>query len=213
MVSIYTQLLKKRYGGKLGKDADDFIGYAVDGANRMQGLINDLLAYSRVGARGKELAPTDAGAAFAAVRKNLGKAIEEAGAVVLAGPLPVVVGDHTQLVQLFRNLVSNAIKFRHPERGAPEVRVGATLLDGQRWLFSVRDNGIGMDQRCAERIFLIFQRLHTASEYPGTGIGLAVCKKIVERHGGKIWVESEPGEGSTFFFTLRPAQAPHRGKK
>ncbi len=203
MVSSYTQLLKRRYGGKLGEDADDFINFAVDGANRMQTLIMDLLVYSRVGTQGKELVPTEAEGAFEAAKKNLEKTIEEAGAAVVAEPLPVVMGDGSQLVQLFQNLTANAIKFGSPERERPEVSVGATLEDGM-WLFSVRDNGIGVDPQYAERVFVLFQRLHTRGEYPGTGMGLAICKKIVERHGGRIWVESESGEGSTFFFTLRP---------
>jgi two-component system, chemotaxis family, sensor kinase Cph1 len=205
MVASYTQLLARRYEGKLGADADEFIGYAVDGANRMQRLINDLLTYSRVGTRGGELEPTNSREAFEAARANLMRAIEEAGAeVVLEGDLPVVMGDHTQLVQLFQNLISNAIKFRG-EGEVPEVRVGAQRLSSPQteWHFWVADNGIGMDARYTERIFRIFQRLHAKGEYGGTGIGLAVCKKIVERHGGRIWVDSEVGEGTTFHFTLR----------
>jgi len=199
MVASYTQLLARRYRGQLDDTADEFIGYAVDGANRMQTLINDLLAYSRVGTRGKPLAPTDAGAVFKAARANLRVAIEESGAEVSSGPLPTVMGDQTQLVQLFQNLIGNAIKFRGEE--LLQVHVEAER-QGRRWLFSVRDNGIGIEPQYAERIFVIFQRLHGRTEYSGTGIGLAVCKKIVERHGGNIWVESEPGEGSTFYFTL-----------
>ena len=205
MVSSYTQLLRRRYGGQLGEDADDFINFAVDGANRMQILINDLLAYSRVGTRGGEMVPTEAGGVLEAAKKNLQTAIEEAGAhVAETGPLPAVMGDHMQLVQLFQNLLGNAIKFCQDGQ-KPEVYVGAEATEDGMWLFTVRDNGIGMDPQYAERVFVIFQRLHTRSEYPGTGIGLAICKKIVERHGGKIWVESAPGEGSTFYFTLRPA--------
>ena len=200
MVSSYTQLLARRYGGRLDEDADTFINYAVDGANRMQILINDLLAYSRVGRRGKPLAPTDAGAAFEAVCANLRMTIEESSAEVTSDSLPTVMGDGTQLVQLLQNLISNAIKFQDEEK-QPEVHVGAERQNGE-WLFSVRDNGVGIDPQYAERIFVIFQRLHGRTEYSGTGIGLAVCKKIVERHGGKIWVESEPGKGSTFYFTL-----------
>jgi light-regulated signal transduction histidine kinase (bacteriophytochrome) len=203
MVSSYTQLLARRYRGKLGEDADEFIGYAVDGANRMQILINDLLQYSRVGTRGKPLSPTDTNAVFEAARANLRVAIEESGAEVTADSLPTVMGDATQLVQLFQNLISNAIKFRGEE--PPRVHVGAENRGGH-WLFSVRDNGIGIEEQYLERIFVIFQRLHARKEYSGTGIGLAVCKKIVERHGGKIQVESEPGKGSTFYFTLRAAQ-------
>lgn len=200
MVSSYTQLLARRYKGQLDSDADEFISYAVDGATRMKTLINDLLAYSRVGTGGKELAPTDTGNVFEAARANLRKAIEESSAEVTSEELPTVMGDGTQLAQLFQNLIGNAIKFR--DEGPVKVHVGAERRDGE-WLFSVRDNGIGIEPEYAERIFVVFQRLHARAEYLGTGIGLAVCKKIVERHGGRIWVESEPGEGSTFYFTLR----------
>ena len=201
MVSSYTQLLARRYEGKLDAEADEFIGYAVDGANRMQILINDLLAYSRVGTRGEALAPTNTRSVFDMACANLMRAIEDSGAEVTSGELPSVLGDQSQLVQLFQNLLSNAIKFRRSE-GPVKVHVGAERRDGE-WLFSVRDNGIGMEPQYLERIFIIFQRLHAKGEYSGTGIGLAICKKIVERHGGKIWVESEPGKGSTFYFTLR----------
>ena len=199
MVSSYTQLLARRYQGQLDEAADEFINYAVDGATRMQTLISDLLTYSRVGTRGKELVPTDCGAVFEAARTNLQMAIEESGAEVTSEELPIVIGDATQLIQLFQNLMSNALKFRS-ER-APKVRVGAERRGGE-WLLSVSDNGIGIEEQYSERIFVIFQRLHVKTEYAGTGIGLAVCKKIVERHGGMIWVESELGEGSTFYFTL-----------
>jgi PAS domain S-box-containing protein len=201
MVSSYTQLLARRYEGKLDAEADEFIGYAVDGANRMQILINDLLAYSRVDTRGEALAPTDTRSVFDVACANLMRAIEDSGAEVTSGELPSVLGDQSQLVQLFQNLLSNAIKFRRSE-GPVKVHVGAERRDGE-WLFSVRDNGIGMEPQYLERIFIIFQRLHVKGEYSGTGIGLAICKKIVDRHGGKIWVESEPGKGSTFYFTLR----------
>jgi light-regulated signal transduction histidine kinase (bacteriophytochrome) len=200
MVASYTQLLGRRYKGRLDDDADEFIDYAVDGANRMQTLINDLLTYSRVGTRGRELVPTDTHAAFEAACANLRTAIEESGATVTSEELPVVMGDHTQLVQLFQNLLANAIKFRSEE--PVEVHVGAERREGE-WLLWVADNGIGIDEHYAERIFRIFQRLHGKGEYSGTGIGLAVCKKIVERHGGRIWVESSPGRGATFYFTLR----------
>jgi two-component system, chemotaxis family, sensor kinase Cph1 len=204
MVSSYTQLLARRYRGQLDDAADEFIGYAVDGANRMQTLINDLLAYSRVGTRGKPLAPIDMATLFEAARANMRVAIEESGAKVSYEALPTVMGDTTQLMQLLQNLIGNAIKFRDENR-TPEIRVGAERRDGE-WLFSVSDNGIGIEEQYLERIFVIFQRLHNRTEYPGTGIGLAVCKKIVERHGGKIWVESKPYEGSTFYFTLRPGE-------
>ncbi len=199
MVASYTQLLARRYQGKLDADADEFIGFAVDGATRMQALINDLLAYSRVGTRGRAFEPTNAADIVDRVIADLDVATKEAGATITRGPLPVVMGDGVQLGQLFQNLISNAIKFRG-ER-SPEVRIDAER-DGLAWRFSVQDNGIGIEPEYAERIFVIFQRLHSRADYPGTGIGLAICKKIVERHGGRIWVESRPGEGTTFRFTI-----------
>ena len=199
MVSSYTQLLARRYQGQLDADADEFIAYAVDGANRMQRLINDLLAYSRVGTRAKGFEPTDCTAVLDQALANLKAAIEKSGAVVTHDPLPTVMADNLQLVQLFQNLIGNAIKF-HVEK-PPRIHVSAEQK-GNEWVFSVRDNGIGIDPQYAERIFVIFQRLHTREEYPGTGIGLAICKKIVERRGGRIWVESQPGTGSTFYFTI-----------
>ena len=199
MVSSYTQLLARRYQGKLDAAADEFIAYAVDGANRMQRLINDLLAYSRVGTRAKGFEPTDCTAVLDQALANLKAAIEKSGAVVTHDPLPTVMADNLQLVQLFQNLIGNAIKF-HVEK-PPRIHVSAEQK-GNEWVFSVRDNGIGIDPQYAERIFVIFQRLHTREEYPGTGIGLAICKKIVERRGGRIWVESQPGIGSTFYFTI-----------
>jgi PAS domain S-box-containing protein len=204
MVTSFTQLMVDRYGNKLGPDADEFIDYIVDGARRMSRLINDLLEYSRVGTRGKLLGPTDCAAVFEMARDNLRAAIEESGAVVTADPLPTVLGDETQLVQLFQNLIGNSIKFRAGR--SIQVHVGAERQDGQ-WLFRVADNGIGIEPQYAERIFVIFQRLHSRTEYPGTGIGLAICKKIVERHGGRIWVESQVGEGSTFYFLLQGASS------
>ncbi|MDQ3636719.1 MAG: PAS domain S-box protein [Actinomycetota bacterium] len=202
MVSSFTQLLRRRYEGQLDETADEFIGYAVDGASRMQTLINALLEYSRVGTRGRPFAAVDTEGVFGAALANLRNAVAESGAEVVSGGLPTVPGDQVQLMQLFQNLISNAIKFKGEER--PLVRVEARWQGGE-WLFSVEDNGIGIGPEYRERIFVIFQRLHGRQEYSGTGIGLALCKKIVERHGGKIWVESEPGRGSTFFFTLRPA--------
>jgi PAS domain S-box-containing protein len=199
MVASYCQMLAKRYKGKLDGDADDFINFAVDGAKRMQNLINDLLAYSRAGQKRREFAPTNCNSVVETTCQGLKAAIDEAGATVDVALLPTVMGDPVQLGQVFQNLIGNAIKFRG-ER-APVVRVGAERQDGH-WLFSIADNGIGMAPEHLERIFLIFQRLHNQSEYPGTGIGLAVVKKIIERHGGRIWVESEPGSGSTFYFTL-----------
>lgn len=199
MVASYTQLLKRRYAGKLDADADEFIEYAVDGATRMQHLINDLLAYSRVGTRGKEFAPVCTEAVLTEVLVDLSAAIEEGGASVTHDRLPTVQGDRSQLGQLFLNLVANAIKFR--AEAAPRVHLSARR-EGAQWRFSIRDNGIGIAPEYAERIFVIFQRLHTRTEYAGTGIGLAICRKIVERHGGRIWVESQPGPGATFCFTL-----------
>jgi PAS domain S-box-containing protein len=198
-ISSSTQLLARRYQGQLDADADEFIAYAVNGANRMQRLINDLLSYSRVGTRGKGFEPTDCTAVLDQTLANLKAAIEESGAVVTHNPLPTVMADKLQLVQLFENLIGNAIKFHGEE--PPRVHVSAEQK-GNEWVFSVRDNGIGIDPQYAERIFVIFQRLHTIEEYPGTGIGLAICKKIVECHGGRIWVESQPGIGSTFYFTI-----------
>jgi light-regulated signal transduction histidine kinase (bacteriophytochrome) len=199
MVASYTQLLARRYKGKLDSDADEFIGYAVDGANRMQRLINDLLAYSRVTSQGQVFERVDCNGLLEEVLGNLRVAIEESRAVVTHDPLPTVMADGRQLGQLFQNLISNAIKFRGEE--PPKVYVSAEQQIGE-WLFSVRDNGIGVDPQYAERIFVIFQRLHNREEYPGTGIGLAICKKIVERHGGRIWVASQTGQGATVHFTL-----------
>ena len=204
MVASFTQLLGRRYRGKLDQDADEFIGYAVDGANRMQHLINDLLAYSRVGTRSKPLAPTDCNAVFQQARDNLATAVEETSTVIYQDPLPMVLGDEVQLLQVFQNLIANAIKFRGAE--PPQIQVTAAR-QGPEWVFAIQDNGIGIAPEHQERIFSIFQRLHQRSEYPGTGIGLAICKKIVERHGGRIWVESQPGKGSTFYFSL-PEAAP-----
>jgi light-regulated signal transduction histidine kinase (bacteriophytochrome) len=199
MVTSYVQLLERRYKDKLDKDANEFIEFAVDGAMRMHRLINDLLTYSRVGTRGRALAPTDSEAVFEQSLSNLQVAIKEKGAQVTHEPLPKVMADDVQLGQLFQNLVGNAIKFQGEKQ--PRVHVSAHQGNGE-WVFSVRDNGIGIDPEFKERIFVIFQRLHGKDKYPGTGIGLAVCKKIVERHGGKIWVESELGKGATFNFTL-----------
>jgi PAS domain S-box-containing protein len=199
MVASYTQLLSRRYQGKLDADADEFIGYAVDGATRMQQLINDLLAYSRVGTRGKPSEPTDCGEILNKALINLRVAIEENNAVVTHDQLPTVAADATQMIQLFQNLIGNAIKFHGDKR--PEVHVGAKH-NGNEWLFSVSDNGIGIDPKYHERIFVLFQRLHGRKEYPGTGIGLTVSKKIVERHKGRIWVESQSGQGATFHFTI-----------
>lgn len=203
MVASFTQLLAKRYRDKLDGDARDFINYAVDGATRMQTLISDLLTYSRVGTQGKPLEPTACDEVLDRVLRNLKFAIEESGAKVTREPLPVVMADAPQLGQLFQNLISNAIKF-HGET-PPRVEISAKSSGGI-WTFSVRDNGIGISPEHSERIFIIFQRLHTRTEYSGTGIGLAVCKKVAERHGGSIWVESAPEGGSIFRFTIPVAK-------
>ncbi|MCS6290730.1 MAG: hypothetical protein H8K10_17370 [Nitrospira sp.] len=200
MVSSYTQLLARRYKGKLDADADEFIAFAVDGANRMQRLIQDLLAYSRVNTGGRQFEPTAMETVLQAALDNLTNAVKESQAFITHDPLPAVMGDDKQLVQLFQNLLSNAVKFGGAQ--PPRIHISAKQADGE-WLFSVRDHGIGIDPQYADRIFVIFQRLHTREEYPGTGIGLAICKKIVERHGGRMWVESELGKGATFYFTMR----------
>jgi signal transduction histidine kinase len=198
-VASFTQLLAERYGDRLDTDAREFIAYAVDGAHRMQGLINDLLAYSRVGTRGKPFAPVDCGAVVEYAVANLELAIRESGAVVTRERLPTVMGDDLQLVQVFQNLIGNAIKFRGA--APPRVHVSAAGT-GEEWIFRVSDNGIGIDPQYFARLFVIFQRLHSRAEYAGSGIGLAISKKIVERHGGRIWVESEPGKGATFCFSV-----------
>ncbi len=203
-VTSYTQLLSRRYSGQLDAKADEYIAFAVEGATRMQQLIKDLLMYSRVGTRGKELVPVDFVAVFEAAVANLEVAVAESGATVTHGDLPAVKGDFTQLAQLLQNLLSNALKYRSDF--APVIHVSAERQNGN-FRFAVRDNGIGIDPKYSDRIFQLFQRLHTRDEYPGTGIGLAICKKIVERHGGRIWVESAPGQGSTFYFTIPGEQA------
>lgn len=199
MVAGYTGLLAKRYKGKLDQEADQFIDFAVDGAKRMQQLINDLLVYSRLGTRGKELVPTDCELVFSKTLAGLGMAVQESGAKITHDSLPMVVADGTQLGQLFQNLISNGIKYRNSK--PPEIHLSCSK-DGDHWLFSAKDNGIGIDPKFSEKIFELFHRLHTREEFDGTGIGLAVCKRIVERHGGRIWVESALGEGATFYFTL-----------
>jgi PAS domain S-box-containing protein len=200
MVASYTQLLASRYKGRLDADADEFIAYAVDGSNRMQGLIQDLLAYSRAGANGKSLREISSEDALKAALLNLRTAIQESGAVVTHDALPVITTDDTQLAQVFQNLVGNAIKYHGSQ--TPLVHVSAVKNGGKEWTFSVRDNGMGIDPQYFERIFVIFQRLHGRKEFKGTGIGLAICKKILERLGGRIWVESQPEKGSTFHFAL-----------
>jgi signal transduction histidine kinase len=205
MVSSYVQLLANRYKGKLDEDADQFIGFAVDGARRMQVLIQDLLAYSSISTKSKPFEKIDCSVILANVLENLSPASREAEATVTYESLPMVMGDYVQITQLFQNLVANAIKYRGKDK--PKIHIGAHLEAGE-WHVTVRDNGIGIDKQFFDRIFVIFQRLHTAEQHPGTGIGLAVCRKIVERHGGRIGVESELGKGSTFHFTL-PALLPN----
>jgi len=199
MVSGFTGLLQRRYRGKLDADADEFIGFAIGGVNRMQQLINDLLSYSRVGREDVSAKAVDMQIVVDQALANLQTAIEERSALVSSGPLPTLLANEGMLVRVFQNLIGNALKFCKAER--PIVRIAAER-HGTEWTFSVADNGIGIDPQYKDRIFLIFQRLHKQGEYPGTGIGLAVCKRIVERNGGRIWLESEPGKGTTFFFTL-----------
>ncbi len=205
MVSSYTQLLTKRYGERFDGDAKEFMHYIVDGAARMKQLIEDLLAYSRVGTKGKEFRPVSVEAPLRKAITNLRAAVEESSAAVTWDPLPTVDADEVQLAQLFQNLIGNALKFRGP--GVPRIHVAAADQDGD-WHLTVADNGIGIEPQYFERIFMLFQRLHTMGDYPGTGIGLAICKKVVERHGGRIWVSSTPGEGSQFHFTLPKRETP-----
>ena len=200
MVASYTELLSRRYKGKLGADADEFIAFAVDGANRMQTLIQDLLAYSRVGSTGDGLKATSSQHALEQALTNLDVAITQSGAAVTHDPLPMVIADGVQLVQLFQNLIGNGIKYQGA--GVPRVHVSASGNSRGQWLFAVTDNGIGIEPQYFQRIFGMFQRLHKREEFAGTGIGLAISKKIIERHGGRISVESQPGEGSTFRFAL-----------
>jgi signal transduction histidine kinase len=198
MVAAYTQLLSERYKGKLDEDADKFIGYASEGALRMQVLIQDLLAFSRVG-RNRTCASVDCQAVMKEVEQTLSAAIQESGAVITHADLPAVWADRTQITQVFQNLVGNAIKFRGKEPPMISLR---TEQQDQHWLFSVTDNGIGIAPEYAENIFVVFQRLHARTEYPGNGIGLSICKKIIEHYGGRIWVQSQAGAGSTFKFTI-----------
>ncbi len=199
MITSYLQLLEQRYKDRIDADANEFIAFAVDGAKRMQTLIDDLLAYSRLGSRARALQPTSCADIVSDALRYLGTAIEESGAKVVCGNLPTVMGDETQLTQLFQNLIANAIKFS--EDGSQVIRIDAEDA-GNAWCVSVRDNGIGIAPEYFERIFVMFQRLHSRAKYPGTGIGLALCKRIVDHHHGRIWVESEIGQGSVFKFTL-----------
>jgi hypothetical protein len=194
-----VKLLEKRYKEKLDERAHEYIDYAVDGVKRMQMLIKDLLEFSQIGTKGKTFSPTNCSVALEQAIYNLHLAIEESGAEVTYDILPTVMGDSSQLTSLFQNLIGNAVKFQGKEK--PKIHISAGQKE-DKWVFTVWDNGIGIDPKYAERIFVIFQRLHTREEYAGTGMGLSICKKIVERHGGRIWVESEVGKGSTFFFTI-----------
>jgi len=200
MVSSYTQLLMRRYGDKLDGDAKEFTAFIVDGATRMKQLIEDLLAYSRVGTRDKNFKPVDGESPLKRALINLRAAIQDSGATVTQDKLPTIQCDEVQVAQLFQNLIGNALKFRATDK-APAVHVGVADR-AQEWEFMVRDNGIGIEPQYFERIFMVFQRLHSKGEYPGTGIGLAIVKKVVERHGGRIWVQSQPGAGTTFHFTM-----------
>lgn len=199
VIDGFVKLLAKRYKGKLSSDADNFIEYTVDGVKRMQLMIKDLMEYSLVETKVRDFEPADSTLVIEQALLNLQAAIKESGAKVTYNSLHTVIADTSQLTRLFQNLIGNAIKFRGGE--PPRIHISSEQKDHE-WIFSIRDNGIGIDPRQAERIFVIFQRLHTGEEYPGTGIGLAICKKIVERHGGRIWVESELGKGSAFYFTI-----------
>jgi len=209
MVAAYTQLLSERYQGKLDSAADRYISYAVEGATRMQALLEDLLAFSRVGRNGAIAGPTDVNSAVDEVLKNLALALKEHSLTVTCNPLPTIFADRFQIVQLFQNLLGNAIKFRAKRN--PRVTVSAEQK-GHEWLFSVFDNGIGIAEEHKDLVFKIFQRLHTRTEYSGNGVGLAICKKIVEHNGGRIWVESELGRGSNFRFTFPVVTADKAGK-
>lgn len=200
MISSYTQIIARKYGNKLDEKGHQYIGFAVDGAQRMQALINGLLDYSRVGSRGAELQAVDMNKVMDTVMTNMHVSAERARATITVGEMPPVLGDEQQLVQAFQNLLSNALKFRGEK--TPEIEIGVRRKK-KEYVFSIRDNGIGIDQRHFERMFVVFQRLHTREEYAGHGIGLAITKRIVERHGGRMWVESAPGQGSTFFLTLQ----------
>ena len=201
MVAGYVKLLDQRYRNKLDADADEFISYAINGAHRMSELINDLLTYSRVNTQGTELKPIDTNKPFKKALFNLQTLIRENKAVIEHDPLPEVMGDETQLMQLFQNLIGNAIKFKNKEQ--VRIYIGVKKEE-DKWILFVSDNGIGIKEEYFKRIFMVFQRLHSRAEYSGTGIGLSLCKRIVERHEGQLWVESKPGEGTTFYFSLKP---------
>lgn len=207
MVAAYSELLQRKFGGQLGPSADEYIKHVVQGALRMESLLRDLRTYAQLSTT-EELPPgeVDASEILRKTILNLQVAIHDSGAVLTSTPLPRVRMFEFQLEQIFQNLVSNAIRYRGNQ--PPRIHIAAGL-EGQDWLFSVQDNGIGIEPRFQEQVFGIFKRLHTTSEYPGTGMGLAICKRIVERSGGRIWVESEPGRGSTFYFTVPAGHGPH----
>jgi light-regulated signal transduction histidine kinase (bacteriophytochrome) len=200
MVASYCQMLQRRYKDKLDGDANEFIGYAAEGAGRMQRLINDLLAYSRVGRQGGDPAPLDFAELVKAALANLQAAIADSGARIDVAEMPRVTGVRLQLTQLLQNIIGNAIKFRR-DGVVPRISISAAP-DGAMWRFTIEDNGIGIEKEYLDRVFLIFQRLHERNKYPGTGIGLAIAKKVIEHHGGRIWIESTPGQGSRLNFTL-----------
>ncbi len=199
MISSYTQLLAQRYKTQLDEDARDFLKFAMDGANRMQKLINDLLTYSRLGTRGKPLKPIDCHTVLGQTLANLRKVIQDNHALVTNDDLPTVMADEAQLVQLFQNFISNAIRFHSKKQ--PRIHISAEEKD-EEWIFSIQDNGIGIESEFKDRIFVIFQKLHSKEKYPGTGMGLAICRKIAERHGGRIWFDSVPDKGSIFYFAI-----------
>ena len=198
-IESFSKLLARRYKGKLDAKADEFISYIVEGVQRLQILIKDLLEYSQIETKAKNIKPTDCSFIVEEAMSNLKTAMDESNAVVTYNKLPTIMSDPQQIISLFQNLIDNAIKFRSNK--APRVRISADRK-GNEWLFSIRDNGIGIDPENFEKIFVMFQRLHGSADFPGTGIGLSICKKIIERHGGRIWVESEPGKGATFFFVI-----------
>jgi light-regulated signal transduction histidine kinase (bacteriophytochrome) len=200
MVSSYLGLISRRYAGRLDADADEFIDFAVDGSRRLVRMIADLVQYARIGTRGRELAPTDTGRLVQEAIEAATTAIERTGAAVSVGPLPTLLADEAQLSRLFRVLLDNALTYRGED--PPRIEVQAAR-EGSAWVFAVRDNGAGFEMAQAERVFGICQRLHTRGEYPGSGMGLAIARRIVQRHGGRIWAEAAPGKGATFRFTLR----------
>jgi light-regulated signal transduction histidine kinase (bacteriophytochrome) len=207
-VAIYSQLLKKRFGGVLGPDGDECIGYIVQGARRMQRLVTDLLAYTEASLWNAEPAePVSAKQALGQALGNLEAAIAETRAAITCSELPLIVMHHTHLVQLFQNLISNSINYRNQE--PLRIHISAAPHEGDRWLFRVSDNGIGIDPKYHQQVFGIFKRLHREKDYPGTGIGLAICRRILEQHGERIWVDSAPGQGATFLFTLRGVNQAH----